>query len=283
MGVFQSISPATPQTEVLNKIKNPENKMKFMTGTMLYEYWSKVQDQNPGDYGAAVRQFAETFGKNNLLVALSGTTSAITGTDDAWTFLNNNPDAADKYAKSTTDIVPYFFPGGAEFAIKYYNWQRRSGVRQALTADQLEREAENMIYSMRKDQIAQEQIANGYTDFWYVDQVAQLDKEFGGKPPEKVTTATAYEKIERVGMALQDPAFQDSPVYQQVAKFYPMFAEFQTELNRLKVSNYASLSSKGGYATLLRDNLVGLAEQLMAENPSFRRMYYGVFAGQLED
>jgi hypothetical protein len=84
-------------------------------------------------------------------------------------------------------------------------------------------------------------------------------------------------------MALQDPAFQDSPVYQQVAKFYPMFAEFQTELNRLKVSNYASLSSKGGYATLLRNNLVGLAEQLMAENPSFRRMYYGVFAGQLED
>jgi hypothetical protein len=33
----------------------------------------------------------------------------------------------------------------------------------------------------------------------------------------------------------------------------------------------------------LRNNLVGLAEQLMAENPSFRRMYYGVFAGQLED
>jgi hypothetical protein len=282
-GFFQSISPATPQIEVLNKIKNPENKMKFMTGTMLYEYWSKVQDQNPGNYGAAVRQFAETFGKNNLLVALSGTTSAITGTDDAWTFLNNNPGAADKYAKSTTDIVPYFFPGGAEFAIKYYNWQRRSGVRQALTADQLEREAENMIYSMRKDQIAQEQIANGYTNFWYVDQVAQLDKEFGGKPPEKVTTATAYEKIERVGMALQDPAFQDSPIYQQVAKFYPIFVEFQTELNRLKVSNYASLSSKGGYATLLRNNLVGLAEQLMAENPSFRRMYYGVFAGQLED
>lgn len=283
LGLFQSVSPATPQSEVLLKIKNPENKMKFMTGTMLYDYWNKVQEQNPGNYGTAVRQFAETFGKNNLLIALSGTTSAITGTDDAWTFLNNHPDAADKYAKSTTDIVPYFFPGGAEFAVKYYNWQRRSGVRQALTADQFEREAENMIYAMRKDQIAQEQIANGYTQFWYVDQIAKLDKEFGGRPPEQVTTATAYEKIDRVGKALQDRAFEDSPVYEQVVKFYPMFTEFQAELNRLKVSNYASLTSKGGYATLLRDNLVALAEQLMTENPSFRRMYYGVFAGQLED
>jgi hypothetical protein len=283
MGLFQSISPATPQSEILVKIKNPENKMKFMTGTMLYDYWNKIQEQNPGNYGAAVRQFAETFGKNNIMVALSGTTSAITGTDDAWNFLNNNPDAADKYAKSTTDIVPYFFPGGAEFAVKYYNWQRKSGVRQQLTADQLEREAETMIYAMRKDQIAEEQIANGYTDFWYVDQVAQLDKEFGGRPPEQVTTATAYEKIDRIGKALQDPAFEESPVYQQAIKFYPIFVEFQAELQRLKVSNYASLTSKGGYATLLRENLVALAEQLMIENPSFRRMYYGVFAGLLED
>ena len=283
MGFFQSISPATPREEILLKIKNPENKMKFMTSTMLYTYWNELLDRNPGDYGAAVREFAETFGKNNILVALSGSTSAVTGTDDAWSFLNNNPQIADKYAKSTTDIVPYFFPGGAEFAIKYYNWQNRTGVRRRLTADELEREAENMVYSMRKDQIAEEQIANRYTNFWYVDQIAALDKEFGGRPPEQVTTATAYEKISRVGEALQDPAFQDSPVYEQVAQFYPKFAEFQAELNRLKVSNYSSLAAKGGYATLLRNNLVGLAEQLMAENPSFRRMYFGVFAGQLED
>lgn len=283
MGLFQSISPATPQSEVLLKIKNPENKMKFMTGTILYDYWNKIQERNPGNYGAAVRELGETFGKNSIMIALAGTTSAITGTDDAWSFLNNNPDAADKYGKSTSDIVPYFFPGGAEFSIKYYNWQRRSGVRRALTADELEREAESMVYSMRKDQIAEEQIANGYTNFWYVDQVAKLDKEFGGKPPETVTTATVFEKLSRVGLALEDPAFQESPVYEQVSKFYPMFMEFQNELNRLKVSNYASLSSKTGYPTILRENLVAMAEQLMAENPSFRRMYYGVFAGQLED
>jgi hypothetical protein len=279
---FQSISPATPQTEILTKIKNPDNKMKFMTGTMLYQYWNKIQEENPGDYGAAVRQFADTFGKNNIMIAISESTSSVSGTDDAWTFLNNNPDTADIYAKSTSDVVPYFFPGGGEFAVKYYNWQKKSGVRRPLSADELEREAEGMIYAMRKDQIAEDQIANGYTQFWYTDQIAQLDAEFDGKPPETITTSTAPEKIDRIGKALQDPAFAESPIYTQISEFYPMFVEFRNELNRLKISNYASLKSKGGYATILRDNLVAKAEILMAENPSFRRMYYGVFASQLE-
>ncbi len=280
--IFQSISPATPQMEVLAKIKNPENKMKFMTGTILYQYWNKIQEDNPGDYGAAVRQFADTFGKNNILIALSESTSSVTGTDDAWTFLNNNPDTADVYAKSTSDVVPYFFPGGGEFAVKYYNWQKKSGVRRPLSADELEREAEGMIYAMRKDQIADDQITGGYTQFWYVDQIAKLDAEYGGKPPETISTSTAPEKIDRIGKALQDPAFAESPIYTQISEFYPMFVEFQKELNRLKIANYASLKSKGGYATILRDNLVAKAEILMAENPSFRRMYYGVFASQLE-
>jgi hypothetical protein len=279
---FQSISPATPQAEILTKIKNPDNKMKFMTGTMLYQYWNKIQEENPGDYGAAVRQFADTFGKNNIMIAISESTSSVSGTDDAWTFLNNNPDTADIYAKSTSDVVPYFFPGGGEFAVKYYNWQKKSGVRRPLSADELEREAEGMIYAMRKDQIAEDQIANGYTQFWYTDQIAQLDAEFDGKPPETITTSTAPEKIDRIGKALQDPAFAESPIYTQISEFYPMFVEFRNELNRLKISNYASLKSKGGYATILRDNLVAKAEILMAENPSFRRMYYGVFASQLE-
>jgi hypothetical protein len=196
--------------------------------------------------------------------------------------LNNNPQAADLYAKSTSDIIPYFFPGGGEFAVKYYNWQKKTGVRRPLSADELEREAEGMIYAMRKDQIAEEQIANGNTQYWYVNEIAKLDAEFGGRPPEVITTSSAYEKIDRIGKALQDPAFAESPVYSQVQEFYPMFVEFQKELNRLKVSNYASLKSKGGYATILRNNLVAMANTLMLENPSFRRMYYGVFAGQLE-
>jgi hypothetical protein len=54
-------------------------------------------------------------------------------------------------------------------------------------------------------------------------------------------------------------------------------------LNKIKVSNYAELSSKGGVATLMRNELVALGEQLMTDNPEFSRMYYGVFAGILKE
>ena len=279
--LFQSISPATPSTEVLAKIKNPENKMNFMTLTQLYAAWDKFSQANPGDYGSAVRQFAETFGVKNLMIALGSTTTAVRGTDDAWTWLNNNPTAADKYARSPGDVVPYFFPGG-EYSLKYYNWQKKTGARTALNANDLANEAEGMIYAMIKSQIAEEQVANMYPNFWYTNKIAELDKMFGAKPPETIVTGTALEKISRIGQALKDPAFIDSPVYKQIAEFYPKYQEFQDILNKLNVSNYAKLTSKGGYATILRNDLVATAERLMLENPSFSRMYYGVFAGQLE-
>jgi len=280
--LFQSISPATPMPEVLAKIKDQDNKYNFMTMTMLYEHWDRISRENPGDYGAAVRQFADTYGKNNILIALGSTTTAVRGTEDSWTWLNNNPDAANKFATSPGDVVPYFFPGG-EASVKYYNWQKRSGARRNLSGTELANEAEGLIYAMMKGQIAEEQIANGYPEFWYREQLAKLDEDFGGSPPpDMVTTNTALEKIARVGSALQDPAFKESPIYREISLFYPQYMEFQDLLNKLNGSNYAQIKAKSGLAPLLRDKLVSLGEQLMLENPSFSRMYYGVFAGQLE-
>ena len=280
--LFQSISPATPMNEVLAKIKDPDNKYKFMTMTVLYEHWDRISKENPGDYGAAVRQFAETYGKNNILIALGSTTSAVRGTEDAWSWLNNNPEAADKYGTSPGDIVPYFFPGG-EASVKYYNWQKRSGARRNLSTIELANEAEGLIYTMIKGQIAEEQIANRYPDFWYRQKIAELDKEFGGSPPpDTVVTQTANERIARIGLALEDPAFKQSPIYEEVAAFYPQYMEFQNLLNKLNGANYAQIKGKSGIAPMLRDKLVSLAENLMTDNPAFSRMYYGVFAGQLE-
>ena len=282
-GLFQSISPSTPMNEILVKIKNPENKMNFMTMTMLYDNWDKIQKKNPGDYNASVVQFANTFGVENLLVAVSGSTSGIRGTDDAWTFLNNNPDAVDKYATGPGDVMPLFFPGG-EYSIKYYNWQKKTGSRRALSTAEISAEAEGLVYSMLKSQIAEKQIAGRYTNIWYNEQIAVLNKEFGGaKPADAIVTGVSDEKVATIERALEDDAFRASPVYDQISTFYPKFRQFKDLLNEIKVSNYAELSSKGGVATLMRNELVALGEQLMTDNPEFSRMYYGVFAGILKE
>ena len=281
MAVFQSISPATPSAEILAKIKNPDNKMKFMTMSILYEHWDRISRANPGNYNAAVKQFADTYGKNNLLTILGTSTNAVRGTDDAWTFLNNNPDAAAKFARNPGDVVPFFFPGG-EYSVKYYNWQKSTGARRVLSTQEIANESEGMVYAMLKAQLVEEQIANGYPQFWLVQEVEKLDKQFGARPPDMIVSGTAQERIARVGLALQNDAFQDSPVYNETLEFYTKYSEFQKMLNDLKVANYAEIKSKGGYATLLRDDLVATAERLMTQNPSFSRMYYGVFSGQLE-
>jgi hypothetical protein len=280
--LFQSISASTPQDEVLAKIKDPANKLNFMTMTMLYDHWQKITDQNPGDYGKAVSMFADTYGVENLLVTLGSTTPGVRGTDDAWTWLNNNPDAVSKYAKAPGDIIPYFFPGG-EYSLKYYNWQKRSGARRALSTTELANEAESRVYSMMKSKIANDQIAGGYGQMWYVEQIANLDKMFGDtKPASTITTGAAGEKIASIKNAIQDPAFKQSPVYEETTEFYGKYSQFEEILNRAKVSNYAELTSKGGLATVMRNELLSLADKLMLQNPSFSRMYYGVFAGQLE-
>ena len=281
MGLFQSISPATPSAEVLVKIKNPDNKMKFMTMSILYEHWDRISKANPGNYNAAVKLFADTYGKNNLLTILGTTTSAVRGTDDAFTFLNQNPDAAAKFARNPGDIVPFFFPGG-EYSVKYYNWQKGTGARRKLSTQEIANEAESMVYAMLKSQLVEEQIANNYPQFWLVEQIKKLDKGFGARPTDMITTGTAQERIARIGLALKDESFKDSPIYNETLEFYSQYSKFQEMLNELKVSNYAEITAKGGYATLLRNELVSTAERLMSANPSFSRMYYGVFSSQLE-
>ena len=282
-GLFQSISPATPMQEILLSIKNPNNKQNFMTMTMLYNEWDKIKRRYPSDNTVAASKFAETFGYKNILVAISNSTPGVSGSEDAWTFLNNNPGVVDKYAQPAGDVIPYFFPGG-EYAVKYTNWQKMTGARRQLTTKEIAQEAEGMVYAMLKSQLAEQQIAGRYTDFWYNEQIALLNKEFGGaKPVDAIVTGIQDEKIATIGRAIKDPAFESSGVYKEAVEFYTKFDEFRKLLNDLKVSNYAELSSKGGVPTLMRNELVALGEKLMTNNPDFSFMYFGVFAGILKE
>ena len=275
---FQSIAPATPSREVFAKDKDG----KLRTQTMLYNSFDQIMKKHPDDYFAAVGEFADTFGIKNVLTIVSGSTRNVRGTQDAWAFLNNHPDAADKYATATGDIVPYFFPGG-EAATAYYNWQKVTGRRRQLSPEELQQQAENLVYQMAKSQISEQQASLGYSDVWYTKQIIALNEQFGGAAPVLDTKiGSAQEKIASIGRALKDPAFQDSPVYKETQQFYNAYQEVYQYFQDVKTSAAPGLGSGSWYAKERAKQLDALATQLMIQNPAFSRMYYGVFAGSLK-
>ncbi len=143
---------------------------------------------------------------------------------------------ADKYATKAGDIVPYFFPGG-EAATAYYNWQKATGRRRNLRPEELEQYAENIVYQMAKSQISEEQAAMGYSDVWYTDEIIKLNDRFGGNAPVmSVDIGSAEEKIANVGKALQDPAFQESPIYNETVQFYAAYRDLEKYLQEVRTT-----------------------------------------------
>ena len=274
-GFFQSIAPATPKQEVFAQDKDGT----MHTQAYLYNAWSQHVENNPGDYFSAVKDYADQFGAKNLLVILGATSRATNGTSDAWDFLNNYPNMADKYTKKDQDIVPYFFPGG-EAAIAYYNWQKRTARREPKSQQEMEADARYIAYEMAVSQISEEQATYGRPNYWYVQKVGEL----GTPPVSVIMTNVAENKIASVGKALDEAAFQDSMIYEDTKIFYDAFMERQKKLNFVKTSNSASFKSNNSYLTdTFQGELEDLASQIINRNPAFSRMYYGVFAGQLKD
>jgi hypothetical protein len=275
---FQSIAPATPSQEVFAKDKDG----KLRTQALLYQAWDTIAQKHPGDYWGSVGEFSDTFGAKNILAIIGGSTRAVRGTGDAWSFLNNHGDMADKYATSTGDIVPYFFPGG-EAATAYYNWQKVTGRRRQLSTEELSAQAENVVYQMAKSQISEQQAAFGYSDYWYSQKIIELNNQFGGSAPALDTKiGGAAEKIANVGKALQEPAFKESPIYKETKAFYEAYTAEYKFLQQMRTSATPSLGGKTGYGAEVARNLDKYAMQLMVQNKAFSRMYYGVFAGQLK-
>ena len=275
---FQSIAPATPSQEVFAKDKEG----KLRTQTALYSAYDQIMKKHPGDYFKAVGEFSDTFGIKNILVILGGSTRSVRGTGDAWSFLNENPNIADKYATRTGDIVPYFFPGG-EAATAYYNWQKATGRRRVLRPEELEQYAENVVYQMAKSQISEEQATLGYSDIWYTEKVIELNNQFGGSAPVLSTDiGSARDKIAGVEKALAEPAFEKSPVYKETVEFYNAYKSTEKYLQEVRTSATPNIGAGFWYAKEQAKNLNDLATRLMVQNPAFSRMYYGVFASLLK-
>ena len=280
--IFQSILPATPTQEVLSKIKTSEGKYQFMAQSMLYKAWKDISKENAGDYEASVADFSEKYGLGNLSVILSGSTKSVTGTKDAWSFLNKNGTVVANYASREADIVPYFFPGG-EAAMAYYNWQVSTGRREKLSTGELSNAAENLIYNLEKSQITEQQILEGHSDIWYTQQVIDLNKKYGGEPIEAVSPGRAQARADVIGLALKEPAFKQSPIYAETAQFYSEYQRRKEILQRDRITVNPDFSSGFWLNTQYRNELTTLGTKLMLENPEFSHMYYSVFAPLLKE
>jgi hypothetical protein len=279
--IFQSIAPATPSQEVMAAIKTDENKYNFIAMTQMYKNWDEISNANPGNYEEAIKQFADRYGMGNVMVILSGSTKSVTGTDDAWGFLNNNPDIVKKYATRDADIVPYFFPGG-EAAMSYYNWQVASSRRSKLSTEQLQTAAEDLVYSMELSRISEEQSMMGYSDIWYTDKVVELNKRYGGKPVSSVLVGRQEARAVKIGEALEDDAFKVSPIYKETKEFYDKYNYAIKTLQDNRLSPQPDLGSSFWLNTKFREELQTLGNELMLQNPAFSRMYYSVFANLLK-
>lgn len=279
--IFQSIAPATPSQEVMAAIKTDENKYNFIAMTQMYKNWDEISKANPGNYEEAIKQFADQYGIGNVMVILSGSTKSVTGTEDAWGFLNNNPDVVKKYATRDADIVPYFFPGG-EAAMSYYNWQVASNRRTKLTTEQLQTAAEDLVYNMELSRISEEQALMGYSDIWYTDKVVELNKRYGGKPVSSVLVGRQEARAVKIGEALEEEAFKASPIYKETKQFYDAYNRAITSLQDNRLSPQPDLGSSFWLNTKFREELQTLGNELMLQNPAFSRMYYSVFANLLK-
>lgn len=281
--LFQNIAPATPSQEVLARIPDNESKYKFMSLTQVFKAWQDISSSNPGDYDGAVKDFVDKFGLQNIMAIVSGSTRAVTGTQDAWSFLNNNPDMAKKYAVGQADIIPYFFPGG-EAATSYYTWQVATGRREKLSPEELSAAAEDLVYNMELSKISEDMNTYNYNPVWYSEQVIALNKRYGGaRPSSTVTTGRQQERAAAIGKALQEEAFKTSPVYEEVSEFYTAYNNAIQHLQDVRLTPEPDLGSSYWLNTKYRNELQTLGFQLMDRNPQFANMYYLVFANLLKE
>ena len=127
------------------------------------------------------------------------------------------------------------------------------------------------------------QAAMGYSDVWYAGEINKLNKRFGGSAPASIiNVGTDNERIANVAKALQDKAFQMSPVYKETAQFYEQYSRAIELLKEARVTADPDLGSSHWYASELRSQLQELADSLMLENPAFAPMFYRVFAGTMK-
>jgi hypothetical protein len=93
-----------------------------------------------------------------------------------------------------------------------------------------------------------------------------------------VDIGTAQDKLASIEKALQEPAFQQSPVYKETKQFFDAYKQVEQYLQEVRTTAEPKIGGGFWYAQEEAKKLDNFATQLMIQNPAFSRMYYGVFS-----
>ena len=268
-GIMQGISPATPLPQALSKDKTGA----AVTQAALYRNWLDILNNNKYDYYAAVNEFFDKFGPENVYAIIYSTKGGTPPTGDAWNFLQKNPSLANKYS----NVLGLFYPGG-EFSQEFYRYQTRTGQRQVLSKEEISSTASNLLYKAAKSRIELKAADEGWDSGTLQKKLDNLLEDFGGViPTVKFDPNKTKNQIALIKDALKHPEFANTDAGQAVTDYLYLR---DIALQEAQQYGYKGLGSKSMSDS--RQWLFDSAQQIIDAHPDFQNMFTQVFSNEVK-
>jgi hypothetical protein len=272
-GIFQASMPASPRPEFFTTDTNGSR----IAMTQLTNAYQQMLEDNPDNQGAAVQEFVEKFGVQNILALAPKSQGSGTLTTQAWSFVQDNPGKAKEYEP----VLGYLYPGG-EFSFDYFRWQQAQGSRRTMGAEERAEWADRLVYLAARSQIDVRQAENGFSDEWAAEQKDALKASWGGEIPTlPIDTNRAENKLALLRKAVDDKAFKSSPVYGATVKYLQARDNALAWVKEQRGDDRATFMNDEGRQAAAE--LESFAADLRAKNPQFSKVFYGVFASEIRE
>lgn len=267
-GIIKNISPGSPIYTYYAKNKNNESFIQFQMADAL----RKMIDST-GDFNAGWGMYAELFGREAILAATGSTTGQVFANSDSWDFAMKNSDLMDKYIEE----IPYLFAGG-DFSIQYASAMKARGKGRTLTTAEVMAEADSLMLSAVKGQLAMKAVKYGYPPSWIDDQMKtyKMDVLNGYQPERPINSGARANRIKRIIEMSSDPRVQQTAAGQGLRTWLPLY---QSALSEAQTSGYKTLRSEDlAYVRMELDNR---AREIGKSNPDFMNLYNRVFSYEI--
>lgn len=267
-GFFGLVSAAPPQLEKLAKDDNGNT----ILATALYDDFKKFEVESGGNYNKAYGDFIDLYGPQALF-SIIGASSG--GPTNAFTYemLQKDPSVLDVYP----DVYGFFYPGGG-WSQELYNWQRRTGARERMGADEILSRVTSIRYYAALDRMMTRAMQEGWDASRFDEAKANLKDSYvmRGLKQEGDFYKSARQ-MQQLRQATQDDRFKDSDAVDGLRR-YLYFRDKALEAAGKKLTG--TLASKGTIAQ--REWLAERALEIIQDHPEFYKMYYSFFRKELD-